>query len=349
MHVYREALALQGLPWGYDPAVGAGLVTSPATDVGGKPQQIFGVIFWFLAPGTVVRLFTFLAALTFPLWTLIACRLLAIPGGVEVWIVLLLVSPVWLYQTFNFYLLYGLVAFASASFLAPLVLASFLKFLDRSCFKTYGRFLLCLSVLFFLHVLGPVVVALSLAYLTLKHLPRERLWRVAILLAPLGAILANAFWFGPFLLGTRIPPVPWSAADFESHLTYTGWQRFWEDLWPYRFPIGVLLGFCIVHGFRELARSVGGRVASCFAIAAGFVIFLKLFGSFLPFFEKMQPIRFVLPALALIVFPLGVLSRQCCRKTGYGFWSDSCWLGGPSCSDRGFFCKARIDSSGAPA
>ena len=64
-----------------------------------------------------------------------ASRLLAIPVGIQVWIVLLLVSPVWLYQTFNFYLLYGLVAFASASFLAPLVLASFLKFLDRSCFK----------------------------------------------------------------------------------------------------------------------------------------------------------------------------------------------------------------------
>ena len=131
-----------------------------------------------------------------------------------------------------------------------------------------------------------------------------------------GAILANAFWFGPFLLGTRMPPVPWSAADFELHLTYAGWQRFWDDLWPYRFPIGVLLGFCIVHGFRELARSVGSRVASCFAISAGFVIFLKLFGSFLPFFVKMQPIRFVLPALALIVFPLGFCLAKAVGRLG---------------------------------
>ena len=80
--------------------------------------------------------------------------------------------------------------------------------------------------------------------------------------------------------------------------------------------IGVLLGFCIVHGFRELARSVGSRVASCFAHFCRLVIFLKLFGSFLPFFVKMQPIRFVLPALALMVFPMGFCLASAVGRLG---------------------------------
>jgi hypothetical protein len=37
--MYKEALSQSGIPWGYDPALSAGKVMEPDSDVGAKPQQ----------------------------------------------------------------------------------------------------------------------------------------------------------------------------------------------------------------------------------------------------------------------------------------------------------------------
>ena len=37
VYMYRQAFLESGLPWGYDPAVSAGSVMDPSSDVGAKP------------------------------------------------------------------------------------------------------------------------------------------------------------------------------------------------------------------------------------------------------------------------------------------------------------------------
>src|SRR5205807_1527890 len=97
---YRAAGREGGFPWGYDPAVCGGVVMRPTQDAGAKPQQVLGWLLPFLTEGQVIRLFLFVAALTMPLWIILAARLLRFPPGAVVWVVVMLLGGAWLYRSF---------------------------------------------------------------------------------------------------------------------------------------------------------------------------------------------------------------------------------------------------------
>src|SRR5262249_9008289 len=147
------------LPWGYDPAVGAGVVLRPTTDAGAKPQQLLGAMLPFFTEGRILRLFLFVGALTLPVWPLLAARRLGFPLGAHVWVAVVLIAPAWLYQNFEGFFQWGLAAFAFAAYFSPLVLVLFLRFLDQPSWGRYSAAVLSLSLVSLLHVLGPIVLA----------------------------------------------------------------------------------------------------------------------------------------------------------------------------------------------
>ena len=327
VHMYRQGLLEGGLPWGYDPAVSAGTVIHPTWDIGAISQQVLGILLPFLPPAAVVRLFLFLAVLTIPLWTLLACRRLKFPADVQVWVLVTLLALVWAYEAFIYtdrkdspigYFYWGLASFGAAGCFVPYVLALFHDFLGRPGFKIFLGFCIASACLFLLHILGPVVLVPSLVLytLTVRVLPRR--WRVAMILAPLGILALNAFWFIPFLLGKGTPHPPWtpiSALIEDPHLTYVNSSHLVQAFSSPRAVVFYLGGLGLaIYGFVVLAKLAGRRTAVSFALAAAVALFLKYFGSFLPVFVKMQPVRFVIPAFVLLALPIGLALATLSQK-----------------------------------
>ena len=319
VHVYRQGLLQSGLPWGYDPTLSAGVVVDPAQDIGAKPQQVLGVLLPFLPPGTIVRLFLFLATLTFPLWMLLSCRRLGLPTDTQVWVMVALLIPAWLYDNLQGYFLAGLASFAAASYFAPYVLSLFLLFLAQPGGRTYMAFLSTAAVLFLLHVEGPMVLLPVLIVYTLMARPLAWRWRTATLLAPLGIVALNAFWFVPFVLAYGgMPRPPWPripALAIGPHMTYENWSELVGALTAPRLAItGLGLGLA-VYGCAVLCRSLNRRIVTAFALAAAFAFVLKFFGSFVPVLVQFQPARFLVPGFALLTLPVGAALAALAKQT----------------------------------
>lgn len=308
VHVYREALYAGGAPWGYDPAVSAGVVMRPTQDAGAKPQEILGACLPFASPGMVIRLFAFCVALLFPLGPILAARRLNFPAAAQVWVLAVLLIPAWLYQNFVGFFQWGLVAFAAAAYLCPLVLALFLNFLSNPRWSTYFRAVGSLALLAFLHILGPVIIAPVLLTYTFGARPLPRAWRSAALAAPLLILVANAFWFVPFVLDFVLTPAPpgreftWYPTD----LTYLSVGHLWSALsWKRVAALGGGIAFA-TYGLLALRQVAGTRAAAAIGMAAGLGLFLKFAGSFIPGVVLMQPSRFLLPTFAVMTLPVGM-------------------------------------------
>lgn len=308
VYMYRQGLFQSSFPWGLDPAVSAGVVMDPTQDLGAHPQEVLAVLLPFLSPGTVVKLFLFLSALTMPLWILLTCRRFGIPLCVQVWVMVTLLAPAWLYDNFVGYFRWGMAAFAAASYFSPYVIALFLNFLARPGLRIYMAFFFAGVVLFLLHGQGPWAIIPPLVLYTLMARPLPRRWRTAALLAPLGILMLNAFWVFPFILATGMPQPPWPPiqALFRSpDMTYATWSELVEALSPIRITAALCGLSLAAYGCFALRRFVSSRVVISFALAAAFALFLKFFGSFLPIVSQLQPARFILPGFVLLTLPVG--------------------------------------------
>lgn len=324
VYVYREALAEGAWPWGYDPAVAAGMAISANEGIGAKPLQIAGALLPFLPPGMVVRLWLFLTALSMPLWILLSARRFGLPMDTWGWMVLALIVPVWFTGWFGAYLTFGLASFAAASFLVPYVMICFLQFVQHPRFGGLLKFWILASVLFLLHVVGPVVLVPALAIITLAARGIPPKWRLGLIATPLVVLLVNAFWLVPFALGLRAPPQPWVRSvplEVEGpgrlvsrHLTHSGWGEVREEVLSPKGLLALLVLALIIYGVKVFRRYAGDRAALCLAVAGGTAIALRFFGSFLPVTIRMQPIRFILPGLALLAIPAGLGMASLARK-----------------------------------
>jgi hypothetical protein len=321
VYVYREAFLESGLPWGYDPAVSAGSVMNPGFDLGAKSQQVLGLLLPFLSPGAIARLFLFMAVLTFPLGTLLACRRLKIPRDAQVCIMVSLLVPAWLLQQLNTFFFTGVVGFVTASYFAIYVLALFISFLSNPRLITYVALCVAGAVLFLLHFLGPLVLIPSLAIYSLVWRPLAWRWRIAVWLAPLAILLMNAFWVLPYLLHWEMPFPGWprlpALINPDTHLTYDSWgdlfERVFRPLWLGPQILGMSLA---LYGFVQLRRYVDRRVVVSFMLVAASALALTYFGSFLPIAGRLQPVRFIVVAFVFLTVPVGIAVFTLMKRFG---------------------------------
>jgi hypothetical protein len=307
VHIYRSGLRESKLPWGYDPAVSGGRVMSPMDDVGAKPLQFLGILFPFIPAVTVVRLFLFFTLLSAPLWTLLSCRRLSISAGVQTWIMVVLISVIWFYVT-RIYFLFGVNAFAFASVFAPYVLTLFLNFLQRPGLRIYMALCFGSGALFLLHIVSPVAILPSLVLNAFIARPLTWKWRLAVFAIPLVVLIMNSFWFLPFVLTYNMPSPPLTPLpplDSISHLKFDSLSQMSYMIKPL-WIIPRLVVLCIaIYGFVVMKKQVSNRLLITVALASVFCLFLKFFGSFIPIFARMQPIRFTIPAYVFLSFPIG--------------------------------------------
>ena len=311
VHLYRQALWTSGLPWGCDPALSAGKVLSPSQDAGGRPQEVLGALLPPLAPGTLVRWFLFLGVLTFPLWNLLAARRLGVPPGAQLWSLAVLLTGCWLYQSLLGFFCWGQAAFAVSSHMSPFVLALFLGFLAKPSWRLYLGALAALSVMFLLHVLGPAVIGPSLLLFALFARRLTWRWRTASLLAPLGVLVLNAFWFVPFVFALGMPSpagreFAWNPPD----LTYLSVGQLMAVLSPLRLGVALIGVGLAAWGLILLGRVAGRRTAVAFGVAVCVGLSLKFGGSFVPGVYLTQPSRFFLGAVAMMTIPVGLVCHQ---------------------------------------
>jgi hypothetical protein len=313
--VYRAALSESGVPWGYDPAVGAGKVLRPSQDAGGRPQELIGALLPFAPPGSIIRWFLFVSVLTFPIWTWLSARRLGFSRTASSWSLFLLIAIFWLYGNLSLSYRFGQVAFPDAALLSPYVLVLFLNALQRPNIRAFLGTLAGLNAVFLLHVLGPVVIAPSLLIATIVARPLSWRWRAAALAAPFIVIAINAFWFVPFVLGLRMPnppnrPFDWNPPD----LRYMSIDHLLASLSPSRVAVALCGSVLALYGLVLLKRISGIRASWCLGLAIFFGLSLKFLGSFIPGIALMQPIRFFLPAVALMVLPAGLVLEQIVRR-----------------------------------
>lgn len=307
--VYRDALLASGLPWGYDPAVGAGFTESPHSDLGAKPQQVLGVLLPFLAPGAVVRLFLFVSVFSIPLWSWLACRPLGLGRRDRFWVTAVVVGALWLGWTIQTYLRAGLVSFVVVAALTPLILTLFLLFLAQPGRRRYIVLTFALAAMFFLHVLGPLTLALPLVLMTLLVRGLAWRWRGALMLTPLLLVVINGFWFVPALLGRRapLPPEgPFVGTPTARHLTYGSLAEVLERMDLLWLGSRSALVVLVVLGLLALRRRLGSRVAVGFTLAVTGTLALSYLGSFWEPTRVLQSVRFIVPALFLMAIPVGV-------------------------------------------
>lgn len=307
--VYREALFESGLPWGYDPSVGAGLVLSPFRDLGAKPQEVLGVLLPFLPAATVVRFFLFATVLAFPLGTLLASRRLGLDTRTQFWVVVVLIVLLWLTWTTQFYLEWGLAAFVAAAAFAPWVLALFLSFLTAPGLATYLAFVAGLAGLVLLHIQGvwPIAVPLVLYALIVRSLAWK--WRLATFSAPVAALALNSFWLVPAWRARSMPYAPEPDLPVHQpakHLTFADWSSVTAQIDLFWLVSRAGLVVLLVWGFLVMRRRLGARVTGALALAVVWSLFMTYAGSFVPGLRIYQPVRFIVPTLVLMALPLGL-------------------------------------------
>ncbi len=311
VHMYRQALFSGGVPWGYDPDLSGGTVANPGQDAGAKPLQMLGVVFWFLSPGAVVRLFVFLAVLSLPVWILLGCRAAGIDKRFWPWILLVTIAPAWLDARIYGFWHWGLVSFVAAAFFSVYVLGRFIRYVSKPTAFRFVGLVFVSAALLLLHILGPVTVVPALVLATILVPSLTWTQRVALATIPLLVVILNAFWFYPLLLAQHIPQPPAFQPvyppDSVVHLQFGPGSVLlspFSNPWAIG-PIVAAMAAAIV-GLAFIRRRSGALVAGTLGITCLFGLVVTLFGSDLQLISQMQPVRFIVPTFAFLSIPIGV-------------------------------------------
>ncbi len=307
VHMYRSALAASGLPWGCNPALSAGVVTSPVEDIGAKPLQIARLMLPWADDAGLVRWATFLTMLLFPLGVAMACRTLALPTPVRVGALVSVIFLVWTNPNVLLAFRWGMVCFAAASFLSPWVLALLLRHAREPGAGRAWALFMGFAALFGLHLLGPLMIAAPLMALLCGR--SQSSWKRRVVVLGATAALVNAFWFVPFLVGYLHEPAAWGEAALSGlarDLTFARAAHAAPGSLPLALAacIRFVLPLAAIPFLCKAADPTTGRIL---AVAAVGNLAIMLAGSFVPVLKQTQPLRFILPWTAMASIPIGYL------------------------------------------
>lgn len=319
--VYREALRRDGLPWGIDPRVGTGFMLNPAQDIS-KPQQLLGVLLPSVAAGSIVNWFAVFVVISFPLLVGLACRWFGLSGRETVAAMSLIVIGFWGTNGISNMVRIGMVTFVLSSFLSAVALAAFNRLWDQPGWRTWIVFCACGSILFFAHVVGPLVILPALAGVTLFGLRGK--WQAAAMLSPVVIFAANSFWAVPLVLAIGGPRPDWTdgIAQFQhAFYTYKNIGRLLAH-----FTVSKILGYgvftCLaLEGSRRLLASDRRRAAVLIGITFLWSLNLQWFGSFIPGVKLAQPLRFIATTVVFAAIPGGVVLSGILSRWRIPAWS----------------------------
>ena len=311
VHVYRQALWQDGLPWGCDPALCAGRVIHPCQDVGARPHEVLGVLLPFVSPDKVVLTFSLFVVLAWPFVFVFGGRLLLFDWDELSWGLLILTALFWLTIPFHYMLMAGMASFIFCNVWGLFTLGLYLRFFESPTTWSYIWATSAGILLFLVHPLGPLVIVPSLIWMATVASKLTWSWRVATILSPVLIAIANLFWLIPLLLGLNTPAPPWSTEMIVEHPYWT-----WNE--QYRFSdfvgpvIATGLGLSVLAVVAQLVRLALSR--NLFASSVGLVLmlvvslFMFLFGSNFSATRVLQPVRYSVTVLMIVSLAVGSLT-----------------------------------------
>jgi len=303
--VCRAAWYADGCLWGYDPRVNAGMLMQPAQEVGSVPYQFLALLLPQARPGHIVAAYAWATLLAFPWCLLLTTRLLRYTWDETVWALALGEGVLWLIPPQPSMIWAGMMAFLSACFWVPVVVALYARFFRGPSLAGYAAAVSAGALLFGLHPYGPVAILPALAALVLFSPAVGWPWRVAALCSPLPIALLNAPWLLPVVRSLRMPPPPWRSALQLEHRywNWADWSDFQHALGPVVLAVLALLTGIALLTLPRLARRCGRTAAVACGLVVLTTLLLFLFGSFWSPTRVLQPVRFATPfwiALALL-------------------------------------------------
>jgi hypothetical protein len=304
---FAQALADVGRWTGYDPYFSAGLANGATLNMSARAPALLAVLAGSdMSAAAAYKWFGFVSAMIAPACVVVACYSLGIPRFVAFVAALFSIITWWTTDFRAFYSI-GMVAFATASFLALPYATLSLRYLTSN-----GSSLLALIGLgaaagagIFYHPLFPIPVATAVILLALafwRNLNRSHVLLYCLII-PIASVLINSFW----ILDVRSYSVQMSEG-LVSGLERVGTDLLWRPIlglstaWPHGSKWYALLIFCAGWGCAA-PPGQHRRIARSLSAAGGLLILFSAFGSILPVLADLQPNRFLASGYLMLVLP----------------------------------------------
>ncbi|MFQ5854087.1 MAG: hypothetical protein ACE5LU_00375 [Anaerolineae bacterium] len=328
-HFYQAAavgefLQDYGRAWGYEPYFLAGYPLGTVYDIDNKAVELWVSALSFLGMPLAFNLFIAVVFLSLP-WVLHqAAGYLGLSSGARAVVGFLTLALWYLDPSVRWTWQGGILAFVTASALAVLVVAAFLRYLESGGKRPFITATIAAGLAFLVHasvffiLVVPLAVGLGLYW---RQLTSQR-WRTIGLFAAV-ILLLNVYWLVPAFQFAYIK-------TNSSQFLQGGLPALWDDLLGRGLTQGTVYRRLFVVRFTVLALAIGGlrvwwrarqrRWFWVFVSAIGGLLSLGYLGVYLPGGGNLQPYRFVIPALLLATLPAArvvpPLKNQWRRATG---------------------------------
>ncbi len=322
MHLYhclsaKETLLSFGKTWGYDPFLLAGYPAGILFAADNKAWELlFYVLTFFISDGYAFNFYIILFFLAYPFLVYGAAKNFDLSEKEALISIVFSILVFYLTTAIDF-VSWGMISFVFASYFAIYVFSVFYKWLSTSRIKYYLILLIIAPLLMLMHLISPVLVLIPSLIMYLLFIRKLEFKQHFMLFALLALVLfLNSFWLLPI-------------AEFYHQMTYYIYMGDFTPLQSYSLlgPIKVYLLQYMLFPFRPSAELNNTFIASILLLfaAAGFYItikqqnknrlyfsilsgilflfFISYYGSRVEFFEKLQPMRFLIPLNIFLIIP----------------------------------------------
>jgi hypothetical protein len=277
--------------WGYDPYSMAGFPGGAVADVDNKSTGLIVWLFSFLGPARAFKFYVFFVYLAIPAVIYLGARNFDL-GKSEAAIAASLALLAWYFFIGEPPLRAGTFSFTFASYLSLYSFSLFYKFLKTDKGRDFIIFSLVSAWNFCVHAMSILILgpALVLAYLLVL---RKKPFKFHIYLAiwAVWVFLANSFWIFPLLrfINLKVSTKAYMQTQGLFFMVYNPVGRF-------LLPLG-LLGTLFWTKKDTILRPV------IFLIMWIYFVVVSAYGSRLPIFEELEPLRFVGPLVFFSIIP----------------------------------------------
>lgn len=287
----KEMLSESKAAWGYDPYSMAGYPGGTVADVDNKSVGLVVWLFSFLGPARAFKFYVFFIYLGIPIIIYLAARNFELKRS-EAASASTLVLLCWYFFIGEPPLRAGTFSFTFTSYLSLYTFSLFYKFLKTNKTRHFIIFSLVSAWNFSVHamsilILGPPLV---LAYLfSLRKKPAK--FHLYIMLWAVWILIANSFWIFPLLrfIDLKVSTKTYMQTQGFFYMRYNPVGRF---LLPFGL-LGTLLWVKKGNMLKPLT----------FFIMWVYLAVVSAYGSRLPIFDEMEPLRFVGPLVFFSIIP----------------------------------------------
>ena len=291
----KRMLSQSGACWGYDPYSMAGYPGGAVADVDNKSTGLVVWLFSFLGPARAFKFYVFFVYLAIPASLYLAARNFDLKNF-EAAIASTLALLAWYFYIGEPPLRAGTFSFTFASYLSLYSFSLFYKFLKTDKTRHLIIFSLVSAWNFAVHAMSILILGPPLVLAYIFSLRKKAFkFHLYMVLWAVWVLLTNSFWIFPLLrfIDLKVSTKAYMQTQGFFFMVYNPVGRL-------LLPLG-LLGTILWRNKADLLKP-----ATFFIMWLYFAI-VSAHGSDLPFFEELEPLRFVGPLVFFSIIPASKL------------------------------------------